>query len=163
MCGLTEGHGNYPVSGRLSGRRGTSTVHQSGRGQNAVTPGQGWGEGARSLAQAPSPRPSPPQWSPHRRHRRMWGRGGRTLGNALWKSFTALPFRVGFPGPRFPGCAPASRPWAVVDNPCGVQRVSRQFEKFSHRSQTSRYLQYRELRRPVGKMFRVRRPFQAVS
>ena len=38
-----------------------------------------------------SPRPSPPQWSPLRKPHRVWGRGGRTLENALWKSFTALP------------------------------------------------------------------------
>ena len=30
------------------------------------------------------------------------------------------PEGVGFPGPRDPGCAPASRPWAVVDHPFGV-------------------------------------------
>ena len=40
---------------------------------------------------APSPRPSPPQWSPPRKQRRWWGRGGRTLENALRKPFTALP------------------------------------------------------------------------
>ena len=39
--------------------------------------GEGWGEGAISLVQAPSPRPSPPQWSLLRRQCRLWGRGGR--------------------------------------------------------------------------------------
>ena len=34
------------------------------------------------------------------------------------------PSGLGWPGPRFPGCAPASRPWAVMDNPFGVQRSS---------------------------------------
>ena len=34
------------------------------------------------------------------------------------------PSGLGFPRPRFPGCAPASRPWAVMDNPFGVQRSS---------------------------------------
>ena len=59
--------------------------------EGACCRGQGWGEGATSPAQAPSPRPSPPQWSLFRKPHRVWGRGGRTLGNALWKSFTALP------------------------------------------------------------------------
>ena len=62
--------------------------------EGAFCGGEGWGEGARSLALAPSPRPSPPQSSLLRKQRRMWGRGGRTLENALRESFTALPERV---------------------------------------------------------------------
>ena len=60
---------------------------------SACCGGEGGGEGATSLATAPSPRPSPPQWSLFRKPYRMWGRGGRTLGNALWISFTAWPSR----------------------------------------------------------------------
>ena len=59
--------------------------------EGAFCGGEGWGEGARSLALAPSPRPSPPQWSLLRKPCRLWGRGGRTLENASRISFTALP------------------------------------------------------------------------
>ena len=59
----------------------------------------------------------------------------KTLGiprfSTPWKP---CPFRVGFPGPRFPGCAPASRPWAMMCNPFGVQR-SPDHRKFAQRAQ----------------------------
>ena len=38
---------------------------------------EGRGEGFRACDVAPSPQPSPPQWSPLRKPCRLWGRGGR--------------------------------------------------------------------------------------
>ena len=73
--------GHSPIGGLLSAPsppRATSPKRRTRCG------GEGWGEGATSLAQAPSPRPSPPQSSLHGQPRRLWGRGSRLLGDHLW-------------------------------------------------------------------------------
>ena len=114
----------------------TSRLDSEHEGHSAASRNRRGSPQPRSVSQKPlliQPTSAPPRG----RHITAQGRDPRerTLGQRAARRRTLKgfhtgreqvdnPFRVGLTGLHFPGCAPASRPWAVMGNPFGVQRPS---------------------------------------